>query len=99
MTNKRKGGFKLPGGLGPKSIILGALGMMMVPRLLPIPPQAAKLATGLTMRAVGLGGGAALTAVGLMELVASYGAPLLGGVLPGMGGNGAGPAPQRSTDY
>lgn len=88
VTNKRKGGFKLPGGLGPKSIIMGALGMMFLPKLLPVPPQAAKLATGLAMRAVGIGGGAALTAVGLMELVAAYGAPLLQGVAgpPGAGG-------------
>lgn len=88
VTTKKKSGFKLPGGLGPKGIIMGALGMMFIPRLLPVPPQASKLAAGLALRALNIGGGGALSAVGLMELAAAYGAPLLGGVLPGGGVNG-----------
>ncbi len=90
VTKKGKGGFKLPGGLGPKGIIMGALGMLFIPRLVPVPPQAGKLAAGLALRALNIGGGGALTAVGLMELAAAYGAPLLGGAIPALnGGNGA----------
>lgn len=88
-TGAKKGGFKLPGGLGPKGIIMGALAMTVIPRVLPIPPQASKLGAGLVLRALNIGGGGALSAVGLMELAAAYAAPLLGGVLPGLGGNGA----------
>ena len=94
-TGAKKGGFKLPGGLGPKGIIMGALAMTVIPRVLPIPPQASKLGAGLVLRALNIGGGGALSAVGLMELAAAYAAPLLGGVVPGLGGNGA----VRSYDY
>lgn len=95
-TGKKKGGFKLPGGIGPKGVIMGALGMTLVPLLVPVPPSASKLVTGLAMRAIGIGGGGALSAVGMMELVATYARPLLGGVMGGVGGNGAS---VRGYDY
>ncbi len=95
-SGAKKGGFKLPGGLSPKGIIMGALAMTFIPRVLPIPPQASKLGAGLVLRALNIGGGGALSAVGLMELVAAYASPLLGGVVPGLGGNGA---QVRSYDY
>ena len=96
-SGSKKGGFKLPGGLGPKGIIMGALAMLFIPRLVPVPPQAGKLAAGLTLRALGIGGGGALSAVGLMELAAAYGAPLLGGAIPALGGGNG--ASQRGYDY
>jgi len=94
----KKGGFKLPGGIGPKGVLFGALGLTLVPTLVPVPPQAAKLVTGLAMRALKIGGGGPLAAVGMMELVAAYAAPLLGGLRGGLAGtslNGA----ARGYDY
>lgn len=67
---------------------------------MPVPPSAAKLATGLSMRALNIGGGGALSAVGLMELAASFAAPLLGGVSPIFGGAGVnGSVPSGVFDY
>lgn len=89
--SKRRSGFRLPGGLGPKGILGGILGLMVAPRILPTAgPGAQKLAAGLALRAVKIGGGGPLAAVGIMELVAQYGMGLLGGVGLGMGGGGNG---------
>lgn len=99
MTKKKttkRGGFKLPGGIGPKGVIMGALGISLVPRLVPVPPAASKLVTGLAMRALNIGGGGALSAVGMMELVANYAAPLLGGFMGGTSLNGS---TMRGYDY
>lgn len=84
---KKKGGFRLPGGLGPKGILTGVLGLAFIPRFIPVStPGAAKLGTGLVLRALNLGGGGALASVGIMELVAGL-------VLPALGGFGIGGAP------
>lgn len=84
---KKRSGFRLPGGLGPKGILMGAIGLMIAPRLIPVnSPGAHKLAAGLGLRALKVGGGGPLAAVGLMELALQYGAGVLGGV--GLGGNG-----------
>lgn len=81
----KKSGFRLPGGLGPKGILMGALGLMIAPRLIPVQsPGAHKLAAGLGLRALKVGGGGPLAAVGLMELALQYGAGVIGGV--GLGG-------------
>ena len=77
---KKSSGFRLPGGLGPKGILMGALGLLIAPRLIPVQsPGAHKLAAGLGLRALKLGGGGALASVGIMELVLQYGAGLIGG--------------------
>ena len=84
---KKKGGFRLPGGLGPKGILTGVLGLAFIPRFIPVAtPGAAKLGTGLVLRALNLGGGGALASVGIMEMVAGF-------VLPALGGFGIGGAP------
>ena len=88
---KRKGGggFRLPGGLGPKGILTGVIGMMVIPRFVPVAtPGAAKLATGLALRALKLGGGGALASVGIMELAAQYAAPFIGGFTGGAAAGG-----------
>jgi len=83
---KKKSGFRLPGGLGPKGILTGVLGLAFIPRFIPVTtPGAAKLGTGLVLRALNLGGGGALASVGIMELVAGFILPALGGI--GIGGN------------
>ena len=93
---KSSGGFRLPGGLGPKGILTGIVGMMVVPRFLPVAsPGAAKLGTGLVLRALKMGGGGALSSVGIMELAAEMIMPVIGGVIPG--GNGAGA--RGGTDF
>ena len=88
--SKRRSGFRLPGGLGPKGILMGALGLMVAPRIIPVQsPGAHKLAAGLGLRALKVGGGGPLAAVGIMELVLQYGAGFFGGfggAVPG--GNG-----------
>ena len=87
ITRKRSG-FKLPGGIGPKGVLTGVLGLMVIPRFVPVQSRGAqKLATGLALRALKLGGGGPLSAVGLMELAAEYAGPLLGG-FTGSAGNG-----------
>ena len=87
-TTKKKGGFRLPGGLGPKGILTGVLGLAFIPRFIPVAtPGSAKLGTGLVLRALKLGGGGALASVGIMELVAGQILPMLAGF--GVGGNGA----------
>ena len=84
---KKKGGFRLPGGLGPKGILTGVLGLAFIPRFIPVAtPGAAKLGTGLVLRALNLGGGGALASVGIMELVAGFILPALGGLGVGNGG-------------
>ena len=87
----KKAGFRMPGGLGPKGILMGALGLMVAPRIIPVQsPGAHKLAAGLGLRALKVGGGGPLAAVGIMELVLQYGAGLLGGFgVAATGGNGA----------
>ena len=88
----RSKGFRLPGGLGPKGILTGIVGLTVIPRFLPVQsPGTAKLATGLALRALKLGGGGPLAAVGIMEMVAEYAAPVLGGMIGGgTGGNQTG---------
>ncbi len=89
--SKRRSGFRLPGGLGPKGILMGALGLMVAPRIIPVQsPGAHKLAAGLGLRALKVGGGGPLAAVGIMELVLQYGSGLLGGAVSGFGGGGNG---------
>lgn len=84
---KKSSGFRLPGGLGPKGIITGILGLMLVPRVVPVTtPGQAKLATGLVLRALKMGGGGALSAVGIMEVASEMLGGQLGSILPG--GNG-----------
>ena len=91
---KRNGGFRLPGGLGPKGVLTGVLGMAVIPQFLPVAsPGAAKLGTGLVLRALKLGGGGALSSVGIMELAAEFIGPALGrlgGVNGAVGGGGSG---------
>ena len=83
--SKKRSGFRLPGGLGPKGILTGVLGLAFIPRFIPVAtPGAAKLGTGLVLRALNLGGGGALASVGIMELVAGFILPALGGL--GVGG-------------
>ena len=84
----RRGGTRLPGGIGFKAAIFGAAGLVLAPRLIPIQsPGASKLAAGMAMRALKIGGGGPLAAVGIMELIAQYAAPLvLGGGLGSSGG-------------
>ena len=97
VKKKRKGrsGFRLPGGLGPKGVITGVLGLMLIPRVVPVTtPGQAKLATGLVLRALKLGGGGALASVGIMEVVAELAGGQLGALIPG--GNGGA---VRSYDY
>lgn len=98
MTKKKKkskGGFRLPGGLGPKGILTGAIGLMLIPRFVPVQSPGAKmLATGLALRALNLGGGGALSSVGLIMTASEFIAPYLGGVI----GNGNG-ARSGVTDY
>jgi len=90
---KKKSGFRLPGGLGPKGILTGVLGLAFIPRFIPVAtPGAAKLGTGLVLRALNLGGGGALASVGLMELVAGF-------ILPALGGIGIGGAPSNAGGY
>lgn len=85
---KKSSGFRLPGGLGPKGILTGILGLALIPRIVPVTtPGQAKLATGIALRALKLSGGGALSAVGIMEVAAEMLLPRLGGILPG--GNGA----------
>ena len=79
---RKRSGIRLPGGLGPKGIAMGALGLMLVPRLTGInSPGGAKLATGLALRTLKIGGGGPLAAVGIMELALQY----LGGPIAGFG--------------
>lgn len=96
-TTKKKGGFRLPGGLGPKGILTGVLGLAFIPRFIPVAtPGAAKLGTGLVLRALNLGGGGALASVGIMELVAGQILPMLAGF--GVGGAAA-PSNAGGYDY
>lgn len=84
----RSRGFRLPGGLGPKGILTGALGLMLIPRVVPVTtPGQAKLATGIALRALKLGGGGALSSVGIIEIAVELLSGQLGGLLPGGGGN------------
>ena len=83
----RSKGFRLPGGLGPKGILTGIVGLSLIPRVVPVQtPGQAKLATGLVLRALKMGGGGALSAVGIMEVAAEMLSGQLGQLLPG--GNG-----------
>ncbi|GAI75223.1 unnamed protein product, partial [marine sediment metagenome] len=91
-TTKKSSGFRLPGGAGPKAILTGILGMLIIPRFIPIAtPGAAKLGTGLALKLLGLTGGGALSTVGIMELAGSFIGPTIAGVTGGGGartGNG-----------
>jgi len=81
-----KKGFRLPGGLGPKGILTGALGLAIVPRFLPIQSPGAKmLGTGLALRALNLGGGGALSSVGLILTASEFLMPYIGGFIGGAG--------------
>ncbi|GAI39987.1 unnamed protein product, partial [marine sediment metagenome] len=92
----RKGGFRLPGGLGPKGILTGALGLMVVPRFVPVQSPGVKmLVTGLALRALNLGGGGALSSVGLIMTASEFIAPYLGGFV----GNGNGAMRTGVCDY
>jgi len=85
----RRGGIRLPGGLGIKGIAMGALGLMLVPQITGITsPGGSKLATGLALRTLKIGGGGPLAAVGIMELALQYLGGGLGGFLGGGGGGG-----------
>ena len=87
-TAKRRNGISLLGGLGPKGLLAGIMGMAFLPRFLPaLPAGGAEMATGLALSTMGLGGGAALKQVGAMRLIGSQIMPLLGGFV---GGNGNG---------
>ena len=80
----KKSGFRLPGGLGPKGILTGILGLALIPRFVPVAtPGQAKLVTGIALRALKLGGGGALSSVGIMEVAAEMLLPRVGGLLPG----------------
>jgi len=73
--------------------------MMIVPRFVPVnSPGAQKLATGLALRAIGLTGGGALSAVGIMELASQYAAPVIGGVA-GISNGGGGGTAMMGYDY
>ncbi len=88
-----KKGFRLPGGLGPKGILTGALGLAIIPRFLPIQSPGAKmLGTGLALRALNLGGGGALSSVGLILTASEFLMPYIGGFIGGAApsGNGGG---------
>ena len=86
---RRNGGIRLPGGLGPKGIAMGALGLLLVPRITGIrSPGGAKLATGLALRTLKVGGGGPLAAVGIMELALQFLSGPIAGF--GLGVNGAG---------
>ena len=96
---KKKGGskgFRLPGGLGPKGILTGVLGLSLIPRFVPVTtPGQAKLATGIALRALKLSGGGALSAVGIMEVASELLSGQIGSVFGGVGNGGA----VRSYDY
>ena len=82
----RRSGFRI-GGIGAKGIVAGIIGMTIIPRIVPVQSSGAvKLATGLGLKTLRIGGGAPLMAVGAMELAAQYVAPMLGGL--GAGGTG-----------
>jgi len=82
-----KSGFKLPGGVGPKGILTALLGMMIVPRFIPVQsPGAQKLGTGLALKFLGLTGGGALSTVGIVELAAQFLGPTLSGLTGGATG-------------
>lgn len=88
---RRNGGIRLPGGLGPKGIAMGALGLLIVPRITGITsPGGSKLATGLALRTLKIGGGGPLAAVGIMELALQYLGGGLAGFNLGGGGNSGG---------
>ncbi len=92
-----KGGFKLPGGIGPKAALFGALALTVAPMVLPGQSGGVqKVAVGMGMRALKIGGGGALSAVGLMELIAQFIGPMVGGAGFSFGGNGR---PSGGTDY
>lgn len=87
---KKRSGFRLPGGLGPKGILTGIIGLSLIPRVVPVTtPGQAKLATGLALRALKLGGGGALSAVGIMEVAAEMLSGQLGTLIPGGNGGSA----------
>ena len=93
---RKRSGFRLPGGLGPKGILTGILGLALVPRVVPVTtPGQAKLATGLALRALKLGGGGALSAVGIMEVAAEMLGGQIGSLIPGGNGGSA----IRTYDY
>ena len=95
---KKRSGFKLPGGVGPKAVLTGVLGLSVVPRFLPIQSPGAKmLGTGLALRALNLSGGGALSGAGIIQLAAEFLQPYIGGVLGA--GNGAAPRGNGGYDY
>ena len=89
-------GMRLPGGLGPKGILAGIGAMLIVPRIVPVvTPGQVKLAAGLGLRALKIGGGGPLASVGIMELVAEYAGPIIGGFTGGTTASGN----SRMYDY
>ena len=93
----KKGGFRLPGGLGPKGILTGALGLMFIPQFVPVQSPGVKMAaTGLALRTLKLGGGGALTSVGLIMLAVELLQARIGGIFGGLAGGNAGTG---GTDY
>jgi len=92
-TKSKKGGFRLPGGLGPKGILQGVLALAIVPRFIPVQsPGARMLGSGLALRAINLGGGGALSSAGLIMMAGEFLAPYLGGFIgaPGAPAGNAG---------
>lgn len=78
-TTRKKSGMRLPGGLGPKGILAGILGLTVAQRFVPmVAPGADKIAAGMGLRALGIGGGGPLAAVGIMELAAGFILPRIG---------------------
>lgn len=94
---KKSSGFRLPGGIGPKAVLNGILGLAIVPRFLPVQsPGAQILGTGLALRALKLGGGGPLSGAGVIMLAGEFLSPYLGGFLGG-GNNAA--ASSGGYDY
>lgn len=91
-TKKKSSGMRLPGGIGPKAVLAGIGAMLITPRIIPVAtPGQTKLAAGMGLRFLKIGGGGALAAVGIMETVAEMMLPRLGGFVPGVpGGNQTG---------
>jgi hypothetical protein len=96
-NKKGRSGFKLPGGLGPKGILFGALGLTMGRRLLPTQSGGVqKTATGMGLRALKIGGGGPLAGAGLIEIAAD----VIEGLLSGGGLNlGIGGGTNGGTDF
>ena len=81
---KKRSGFRLPGGIGPKAVLQGVLALAFVPRFLPTQSRGVQtLGSGLALRALGMGGGGVLSGAGIIMTAAEYLAPFLGGIVGG----------------